>query len=587
MGNSQNKQDSSTPKKSLAEIIDYVAANYILTQNFEDMTKLSDMGYCNKLVILTSKIIANSLSNLEVEYLAQRLKGDEEVNYMDKDNVIFLNTANLPNLDVRNQTQKRRLCIGIAKHYVKVAHLFAAISTTINPTYSHTDASGQSITSSLAEKQSIPEHATVTIKRINICNKRIDALVNNQDFSSSSSSSSSSSGDITVKPSFCHMNSVENPTLSNEPGIPELEKLYYDKYDYDHGDFIGMTDTMRADVYEKDVANFYKAFTGKDIPLDNKGKKTITKFSQIPLKDFHKLPGCKPEGLYNKSSGYKGSLKDKLFKDYADHVKTMMNVTTENQNKLLEIIDILFVFNTNILTNKKEIVVSPTLTEKKLQTIIEMARKLIIELYITCENDFLKGLEIFEAIVEKQIIDTSKEQIKMLETSIDTTLASNDISTETPLTETEEKTEEKTEENVVDETDENVAETEENVAETDETKDVIQTPTFEDEVEKEIENTTTPTPTTASLPTPTTASLPTTTTASLPTTTTASLPLTTKPIIATASLPPTTKPIIATNMTILPSVGKVDAVDAVKSSGGTRKKKRKYFKKTRKSKKRY
>lgn len=427
MGNAQNKQDLASPKKSLSQIIDYIAANYILTQNFEDMKKLSDMKYCNNLVILTSKVIANNLNNLEIQYLAQRLKGTEEINEMTKDKIIFLNKNNLQNLDVRNQTQKRRLCIGIAKHYVKIAHLFAAIATTINPTYTYTDASGQRLDSTLEEKQSIPEDASVKIKRINICNKRIDALINNQKFDVADNES------ITVKPNFCQMNydSANNSTkvLYSEPGIPELEKLYYDKYDYDKGNFTGMTDKMRKDIYEKDVETFYKIFTGKDkIPVGSDGQKTIKTFSQIPLKDFHKSEGCKPDGVYNKSSGYQGSLKDKLFKQYAEHTKDMMNKTTANQNKLLSIIDKLFVFSVNPQTNKKEIVINPALNEKSLQEIVETTRFLIIDLYVTCENEFLKGLEIFEAIVEKQIIDTSKEQIKELENVIDNTLASSDIS---------------------------------------------------------------------------------------------------------------------------------------------------------------
>ena len=34
---------------------------------------------------------------------------------------------------------------------------------------------------------------------------------------------------------------VEIKLLVEEPGIPELEKLYYDKYDDDNGGFKGMT----------------------------------------------------------------------------------------------------------------------------------------------------------------------------------------------------------------------------------------------------------------------------------------------------------------------------------------------------------
>ena len=431
MGNAQQKSsDSATaPKKSLAQIVDYVAANYILTMNFEDMKKLADMNYCNNLVILTSKVISNNLSNLEIEYLSQRLKDGKEINEMTKDNVIYLNKKNLDNLDVKNSTQKRRLCIGIAKHYVKVAHIFAAIATTINPTMTYTDPSGQQVNADLSQKMLIPEDANVKIKRINLCSQRINALINNQDFNKSSSSSSDQT--ITIKPKFCDINlekgTTNSRTLVSEPGIPELEKLYYDVYDYDQGGFTGMSDKMRKEVYEKDVETFYKAFSGySSIPVDANGNKTIKKFSDISLKDYHKSEGCKYDGVYNKS--YSGSLKDKLFKSYAEHINKMMETTTNNQNKLLAIIDELFSFNVDPLSGKKQIVVNPKLSEQKLQEVVETTRKIIIELYLTCEKQFLEGLEIFEAIVEKQILDTSKEQIKELEKVVSNTIASSDIS---------------------------------------------------------------------------------------------------------------------------------------------------------------
>jgi hypothetical protein len=74
-----------------------------------------------------------------------------------------------------------------------------------------------------------------------------------------------------VGPSFCNLNfdprTRTDRSLSQEPGIPELEKLYYDEYNYDQGGFVGMTEETRKNVYEKDVETFYRAFTGnKDIP---------------------------------------------------------------------------------------------------------------------------------------------------------------------------------------------------------------------------------------------------------------------------------------------------------------------------------
>jgi hypothetical protein len=416
-----NTQSNPKKKKTLSQIIDYIATNYILTQNFQDMTKLSDMKYCNDLVILTSKIIANNLSDLEVQYLAQRIKKGVEINEMTKDNVIYLDKDDLKKLDVRNKTQKRRLCVAIAKHYVKIAHVFAAIVTTINPTYTYKDSTGSKQHLSLMDKQLLPKNAETQMKRINICSQRLNALINNQDFDVPKDAK------VTIKPKFCDINydktSETSRKLSDEPGIPELEKLYYNEYNYDQGGFTGMTDKMRKKVYEKDVEAFYKTFTGNSkLPVDANGVQTIKTFSQIPLRDFHRSKGCEKNGAFTK--GHSGTLKDKLFKQYAEHIKKMMVTTEKNQNKLLSIIDKMFVFSINPETKLKEVVINPKMDEKALQEIVETTRKLIIELYLKCENDFLEGLEIFEAIVEKQILDTSKEQIKELETTIENTLES-------------------------------------------------------------------------------------------------------------------------------------------------------------------
>ena len=129
MGNTQ----STTGSIPLSNILNYVSANYILTSKFQDMQKLTQESYCDNLVVLTSKIISNHLTNQEVEYLSQRLRGNKEVNYMKKERVAYLPKEQLMQLDVRNKTQKKRICIGIAKFYVKIAHIYGAIITTLRP----------------------------------------------------------------------------------------------------------------------------------------------------------------------------------------------------------------------------------------------------------------------------------------------------------------------------------------------------------------------------------------------------------------------------------------------------------------------
>jgi hypothetical protein len=424
MGNIGSFQDKSTKSdRTLSQTIDFIATNYILTQNYEDMKKLNDINYCDNLIILTSDIISNNLKYSDIKYLSQRLKSGSEINEMTTDNIIYFDKRKLNNLDIKNKTNKRRMCIGIAKFYIKIAHLFAAIVSTINPTYTFKDSSGREVVSSLSQRENIPiqNEVVVEINKASLCTSRINALLNNYNYDVSNDD------EITIKPKFCNMN-INNKKLGDEGGIPELEYLYYDKYNYDQGVFGGrmyIKDNMSEKMYleyQKDLLSFYKKFTGNDkIPLVEKVNKNgnvdnipaITKFSQIPLKSYHKTKGCSNNGLFTKE--VKGTLKEKLFADYANHLKQMMERTENSHNKLLEIIDTIFVFKLDSLNNKKDIIINPKLTDDILQELINKSRLLITELYLNCEDDFTKGLDIFEAIIENQIMITSKSQINELE----------------------------------------------------------------------------------------------------------------------------------------------------------------------------
>ena len=50
---------------------------------------------------------------------------------------MFLNKRNLKNYDVRNVYKKKYMCNGISRFYVRIANLFAAITTTINAEYKY------------------------------------------------------------------------------------------------------------------------------------------------------------------------------------------------------------------------------------------------------------------------------------------------------------------------------------------------------------------------------------------------------------------------------------------------------------------
>jgi len=444
MGNQPSSDISTKDTNSLTQRLDFIASNFILTQNFQDMKNLADINYCNNLVILTSNVLQGQLNEMDINYLSQRLKGNVEINEMRKDKIMFFNKEKVSNMDVKNATDKKRMCIGIAKFYIKIAHLFASIVTTINPSYTFIDNYGTKKTINLFEKKNLPHGINTQVENLNLCSNRINALINKHDYNVNSPEQS-----ISIKPEFCKMNidnsrSDGNKKLYSEVGIPELEQLYFDKYNFNEGRFGGkqnMEDNMTPDTYKtykNDLLLFYKAFTGNsEIPMIEKienGKvvkiPAITKFSQIPLRSYHTSKGCETNGIFTKE--YKGTFREKLFYDYAEHIKKMIEKTETTQQKLLEIIDQLFVYNTND-ANIKEAVINPTLTEESLQNLIEQTRVIIVGLYLTCEEDFVKGLNIFEAIIENQIKQTSVNQIVELEKALDKTLAENKTDIDAPV----------------------------------------------------------------------------------------------------------------------------------------------------------
>ena len=409
MGNSTSStKKAETEFNNFYEIVDYIATYYILTMDFKSLSKLSEKAYCDKLVVLTSDIIARYFNDMEVTFLAQRIKEGVEVNDLKTEKVRFINQDNLQSLDVSNDTQKsirkKRVCIGIAKYYVKIAHVFAAIVMTINPVYTYKDSTGQTIKTTLLEKDKIPKNVNRKLYKLNICDNRIRALKKGEIFDDKTNN-------VTIQPRVCDMNTNKDGTqksLANEPGIQELMRLYLDdKYDYSNGTFTGMSEETEKQ-FRKDLKLFYTAFTGSEEMPD-----TIKKFSDIKLRDYSKKPGCQPPSSVLKGK-YTLSKKDELYVKYAENIKKMIQTAADNQYKLLDVINELFTYVNDPYTGKRVIRINPKLTDTSLQKSVEKTRKLIIDLYIKCESDYVTGVQIFEAIVESKIVETTQKQIENL-----------------------------------------------------------------------------------------------------------------------------------------------------------------------------
>jgi hypothetical protein len=411
MGNSSSKSKKSGNKnfKDLYDVVDYIATYYILTMDFQSLKKLTEKEYCDNLVVLTGDIIKKYFNDLDITYLAQRIKNGAEVNELMKDHVTFLSKDQFDILDIKNDKnksiKKKRVCIGIAKFYIKIAHLFSAIVTTINPVYTYRDANGNVVEVPLMEKNTIPKNVPRTLKKLNICENRINSLRNKQ------SDTGVSSDQEVINPSICSLNldaNHNNKTLADEPGIKELMNLYLDdNYDYSTGMFTGMSASTKA-IFLHDLKTFYTAFTGKkDMPPEYQS------FSDIKLKDFNTMNGCQgPDPAYEKP--YLLNKNDKLFVKYAENIKDMIKSATMRQNELLEIINTIFTHVDDSYSGKQKIRVNPKLTEDILQATVVKARQIIIKLYVGCEYDFIEGLKIYEAIVNSKIIQTTESQVKNL-----------------------------------------------------------------------------------------------------------------------------------------------------------------------------
>jgi hypothetical protein len=413
-----NNNNNNKDFDNFYQVIDYIATYYILTMDFKSLSNLSNKEYCDKLVVITSDIIKNYFNDLQITYLAQRIKSGEEVNELAKENVMFVNKEKLESLDIQNDAKKsikkKRVCIGIAKFYVKIAHIFAAIVKTINPVYIYKDSAGNIVKSDLLEKGSLPEAVNkknIKLYKLNICDNRIRNLnkivVNDE------------TKEVNLHPKICGINVNKDgsvKTLAEEPGMTELMALYLDdKYDYSNGTFTGMSDATQKQ-FQKDLKTFYTAFTGNsEMPSD------IKKFSDIKLRNYSNKNSCQGDKPAFKQN-YTVSNNDKLFIEYAKNIKTMIQTAANKQSELLSVINELFIFVNEPYGDKKKIRVNPLLTEDKLQAIVEKTRNIIIELYVKCETDFVDNLKVYEAIVETKILETTKKQIENLEKKANTIL---------------------------------------------------------------------------------------------------------------------------------------------------------------------
>lgn len=414
-----DKDTPDTPDTlKLEQLVDKIAANYIVTMDSDSLRKLNEKSYCDEIMALTSDILEKEFTHLEVQQIASRVhKGTVIISEFEQplpsepntgDTVFFLRKDALQ----ENPEEKREICNEIAKFYVKIAHLFAAILKTINPEFIYKDLFGNIIRT--REKESIPKNTKYQLYKLNLCNQRLNTLLGKNNIDEMVYLGTDEKK-IDVQPDYCSIHVKSNgeiKTLEEEPGIPELMTLYYDAdYDYKTGEFRGMTANTKEE-YQKDLELFYKSFTGADSMPS-----TIKTFGDIKLRDYNKTKICltnerNERNVTNELYNTKGNYKDQLFNWYSGNIGEMIHSVNEKQEKLLDILNQVFWTDE---TKENSIRIQPDLTENKLQLLVEESRECIKDMYILCERDFVEGIKIYEAIIESKMLETTQKQIETLE----------------------------------------------------------------------------------------------------------------------------------------------------------------------------
>jgi len=472
MGGTQSTANKTVNEKiSTLEPVDaihLIAAKYILTQNFSDMNKLSSKEYCDKLVILTSDILKKFMTTKDIKYLSNKVENGIPINEIKKEKVVYLDIHDIEdkqkmeqstvtdqkyvfdrnmgwkqlasknitkkkmfqNMDVSDKINKERMCKGIAKFYVKIAHIFSAILKTVNPVFTYKDQYGNEHVYSIKNKDKIPTSAKPKLSETNLCTRRINSLryenigdkikIFPPKICSINKKTTTVSVGENILPSRWGNVETKEKTLGDETGIPELEKLYYDNYDYTNGKFISMSKKSKKE-YEKNLKTFYKYFTGdKKMPYSKWNKNKNKKFSDIPLTDFEELDLCDKK-KEDWQPSYEGDTE--LFKKYATHLKKMMSTANKGQKELIGFLDKIFVWQKK--GDQSDITIQPDLNETKLETLTSEIREKIINLYFNCEKDFKEAVNIFVAIISERNLKNTQLKTENMEQQLETVMGEN------------------------------------------------------------------------------------------------------------------------------------------------------------------
>jgi hypothetical protein len=460
MGTTTSVSTSTSARLDFRNKVNTLATRFILTQQFTDLQRLVSEQYCNNLMILTKDLLAEKFTAKEIRYLATGSK---------KDTIMYISKRDFVQLENGMRNKKMLMCKGVARFYVRIAHLFAAIITTISPNW-NSSSSGSGI---VGEGSGVPPQGPSGQSGPSrggsgggndFCSIRIRALLG----------ATRLQGDnkvAVVQPTVCSVYAAApaaQSQLFNQPGMPDLEQLYNDVYDYETGRFSERSIGMQS-KYVSDLKALYTAFTGEstmpdgvksfgDINIISLARRFPECGQTIPTPVPAPVPGlsdkdlgreyrdrdyygmgrqdpvetskreidravqsadAKEKHIQASAKNFSGTFKSSYrvlkssgaFAAYSSHIKTMIKNADTSRAKLLDIIDKLFLMvdvetipgtsADGTASTKPAITIHPELTYEGLDSLINQAREMIIQLYVGCERDFYTGMKLLHVIIEE------------------------------------------------------------------------------------------------------------------------------------------------------------------------------------------
>ena len=100
----------------------------------------------------------------------------------------------------------------------------------------------------------------------------------------------------------------------------------------------------------------------------------------------------------------------------------MIERAESNRSRLLEILSEMFKYTYGSDGSISGVIINPSLTYKKLQSLVIQTRRIVIKLYTDCEEDYKNGLDIFFAIVQEKIALTLSVRDDILKKQLEDTI---------------------------------------------------------------------------------------------------------------------------------------------------------------------